>query len=121
MTKTPDVVISFLEDHRKRLTPEGAIEIKKFLDLKEADLRSRGEFADDRKLYLWDSDFYSRMNSERVHSFDRNKVAEYFPLDKMFIGLCEVYEHLFGMQFIEMTHEQLDDVVEQEKGLAMIW
>ena len=122
MTKTVDRVTEFLEELRRQESPKGQLETQKLLNLKAEHLKSRGlECTNDHRLYIWDHPFYHRMNAETEHSSDQNKIAEYFPLDKMFTGLCGIFEHLFGISFTELTHERLADLLGNKEGQAVTW
>jgi metallopeptidase MepB len=106
MAKTPKTVNDFLGDLRTQLTPGGAKEVEHLLELKSADLKSRGlEANDDGKYYLWDSRFYGRMMVEKEFSIDEQKIAEYFPLQSTVERMLKIFEDLFGFVFVEVLPE----------------
>ena len=104
MAKTPKFVDDFLGDLRTRLTPGGNSERKALAALKEQDLKSR--FPDqsfDGHYYLWDQRFYDRLMLEKDYALDQEKLAEYFPLQNCIRGMLKIFEHLFGLVFIEVV------------------
>ncbi len=122
MAKTPKTVDDFLADLRSRLTSGGTSEIKKLRDLKEQDLKDRGEERSfDGHYYLWDHRFYDRLLLERDFSLDQQKIAEYFPLQSTIVGMLEIFEKLFGLAFVEITGEERDKVAESGKGDDIVW
>jgi len=109
MAKTPKTVNDFLEDLRSQLTPGGVKEIKHLLELKSADLKTRGlEAIDDGKYYLWDARFYGRLMVEQELSIDERKIAEYFPLQSTVESMLSIFERLFGLVFVEIVGQDRD-------------
>lgn len=106
MAKTPETVNEFLDDLRTQLTPGGAKEVEHLLEIKKADLKARGlDKDDDDTYYLWDSRFYNRMMVEKEFSIDEQKIAEYFPLQHTVNGMLGIFQHLFGLVFVEVVGE----------------
>jgi metallopeptidase MepB len=106
MAKTPQTVFDFLNDLRTQLTPGGAKEVEHLMEIKNADLKSRGlDATNDGNYYLWDSRFYNRLMVENEFSIDEQKIAEYFPLQSTIEGMLNIFEELFGFIFVEITGE----------------
>jgi metallopeptidase MepB len=120
MIKSPKVVNSFLADLRSKLTAGGLKEIEKLKELKKIDVESRGEQFDGH-YYQWDHSFYDRLMLEKEFSFDQQKVAEYFPLNTTIQHMLETFEKLFGMDFIEISGKDRDDLAETGKGSDIVW
>ncbi|KAH8590498.1 putative Saccharolysin [Bisporella sp. PMI_857] len=122
MAKTPKTVNDFLGDLRTQLTPGGAKEVEHLLELKSADLKSRGlEANDDGKYYLWDSRFYGRMMVEKEFSIDEQKIAEYFPLQSTVERMLKIFEDLFGFVFVEVLPEDRSKISETGNGKDIVW
>lgn len=122
MAKTPKTVDDFLGDLRNRLSAGGAKERKALMELKEQDLKSRGqEKAIDGHYFMWDNRFYDRLMLERDYSLDQQKIAEYFPLQTSIRGMLGIFEHLFGLTFVEITGENRKSISPSGKGDDIIW
>ncbi|KAI5301416.1 hypothetical protein KEM56_001738 [Ascosphaera pollenicola] len=123
MAKTPQRVNAFLDDLLKRLTPGGKAEVAKLKQLKSEDLKARGlESQDDGHFYLWDNKFYDNMMIERDYSIDYQEISEYFPIQTTIRGMMEIFEHLFGLEFVELkTKEERDAVAETGNGNDIVW
>lgn len=122
MAKTPKTVDDFLGDLRKRLADGGLEEIKKLKAVKKADLEARGKSKDfDDHYYLWDHRFYDRMMEEKEFQVDQQLISEYFPLGPTIRGMLEIFEHLFGLHFIEITGEDRDKISPTGKGNDIVW
>ena len=107
MAKTPKTVTDFLGDLKVQLTPGGVKETKHLLEIKAADLKSRGLDASyDGKYYLWDARFYGRMMIEKEFAIDEQKIAEYFPLQSTIERMLKIFEELFGFVFVEINKEE---------------
>lgn len=120
MAKTPETVNNFLGDLRSRLAAGGEKEIKSLLEVKKADLESRGESFDGR-YYLWDHRFYDRLLLEKHYSLDQQQIAEYFPLQTTIEGMLKIFEELFGLEFVEITGEDRAQLAPSGKGSDIVW
>jgi metallopeptidase MepB len=119
MAKTPKTVDTFLGDLRSRLTTGGAREVEKLKQLKEADLAFRGELFDGQFL-SWDLSFYNRLMLETQYLVDQEKIAEYFPLQTTIKGMLEIFQHLFGLVFLEITNDE-NKLANSGIGSDLIW
>ena len=120
MAKTPEWVDEFLGDLKTRLAPGGAKELKKLQRLKEDDLAERG-LDSDGKYYLWDHRFYDTMMLEREYQLDQEKVSQWFPLQSTIRGMLEIFEELFGLQFVEVLGKDRDHIAATGKGDDIVW
>ena len=122
MAKTPKFVDDFLGDLRTRLTPGGDSERKALAALKEQDLRSRSPKEDsDGHYYLWDQRFYDRLMLEKDYALDQEKLAEYFPLQNCIRGMLEIFEHLFGLYFVEITESDRASISPSGTASDITW
>lgn len=120
MAKRPDVVNSFLDALRLRLTTGGREDNRKLKQLKKADVESRGEEFDGH-LYLWDSAFYGQMMVEKAYSIDMQKVSEYFSLDATLLRMLEAFERLFGLVFVQVAGQHRIELAGVEKSSELTW
>ncbi|KAF2442931.1 zincin [Karstenula rhodostoma CBS 690.94] len=121
MAKTPKTVNDFLGDLRTRLAPGGQTEIKKLLELKQQDLKSRSLGDDNSKYFLWDHRYYDRLMLERDFQLDQQVIAEYFPLQTTIQGMLKIFEELFGLAFVEITGEDRTALADGGKGSDIVW
>ncbi|KAI9732964.1 MAG: hypothetical protein M1818_007397 [Claussenomyces sp. TS43310] len=117
MAQRPEIVNAFLNDLRVGLAPGGLKEVEKLKQLKEADLASRGELFDGR-FSSWDLSFYNRLMLETRYLVDQEKIKEYFPLQTTVRGMLEIFQHLFGLVFLEITDHKLANT---EEGSNLVW
>lgn len=122
MAKTPKTVDDFLGDLQSKLAEGGKAELDKLKELKKSDLKNRGEEkADDGNYYLWDHRFYDRLMLENDFQLDQEKIAEYFPLTSTIRGMLEIFEKLFGLEFVEITGNERDKLATSGKGSDIVW
>lgn len=114
-----DAVKSFLADMHKVLTGRGGAQLHEFRQLKETDLRSRGEVSDGH-FYLWDKDYYSRILLEKL-SVDQLLVAEYFSLGSTIDKMLRIFENLFGIVFENITCSNMNIGDRQWKSDSLTW
>lgn len=115
MAKTPKTVDDFLGDLRKRLAPGGLKEIETLKQLKK---KQTGK-AD--KYFLWDHRFYDTLMLEQDYQLDQNRIAEFFPLQTSIAGMLNIFEDIFGLQFVQIEGEHRDQISETGKGSDIVW
>jgi metallopeptidase MepB len=120
MAKLPSTVMDFLGDLRERLAPGGVKEVAHLLELKNADLATRG-LSGDGNYYLWDHRFYDRLMIEKEYSIDETKIAEYFPLQSTVSGMLKIFEELFGFVFVELKSEDRAAISPTGKAEDISW
>lgn len=107
MAETPNTVNDFLEDLRIKITPAGLDSLKVFKDAKRKHLSSQGETdKHDDRFFLWDYQFYHRLILEQEISLDRQKLREYFPIQKTIPNMMSIFAHLFGLEFTELQKSE---------------
>lgn len=105
MNKTPQRVLTFLEDLKEKLTPLGRDEKDKFLKLKRDEFKERGwawDEAKDARLLLWDYRYYDRLSLEKELSLDDNLLQEYFPVSHVVPAVLELYKDLLGIELVKV-------------------
>lgn len=120
MAKTPKTVDDFLGDLRGKLSQGGLDEIVTLKELKKDDLKTRGEEYDG-KYYLWDHRFYDRVMEEKDYQLDQQLISEYFPLQNCIKGMLEIFEEIFGLQFVEIVGNDRDTISATGKGNDIVW
>ena len=122
MAKTPQTVDDFLGDLRDKLLDGGEKERAVLTELKKQNLKNRGgEKSFDGRYYLWDNRFYDRLMLEKDYSIDQEKISEWFPLDTSIKGMLEIFETLFGLQFVEVVGKDRDAISPSGKGDDIVW
>lgn len=115
MAKTPKTVDDFLGDLKNRLAPGGVKEIEKLKELKKA------EGGNPEHYFLWDHRFYDTLMLQKDFQLDQNAISEYFPLQTSISGMLNIFEQLFGLQFVEVQGEHRDQISETGKGDDIVW
>jgi len=100
MAKSPKTVKDFLEGLATKLQPLWAKEKEEILKLKEDECKKYG-YEYDGKVNFWDSRYYLNMVEETRYAVDKQKLKEYFPLEKVTAGLLEIYQEILGVTFTE--------------------
>ncbi|MHA3962567.1 MAG: M3 family metallopeptidase [Candidatus Thorarchaeota archaeon SMTZ1-45] len=98
MAKTPQRVIDFMNDLRKRLTPLSEKETQKLKKLKAKELNKSPE---DVTIELWDIFYYHEMLMKMKYAVDQNEIKEYFPAHLVIQGVLDVYQKVLNLEFIE--------------------
>ncbi|KDN68077.1 putative metallopeptidase MepB [Colletotrichum sublineola] len=104
MAGSPQRVDAFLSSLRSRLTKAGKAERETLLEIKRRDVEARGE-----------------LFSQERHSVDQEKISEYFPLQPTVEGMLRIFEHLFGMVFLEVQGEERDKLSPTGRGDDLVW
>jgi metallopeptidase MepB len=120
MAKTPKTVDDFLADLRSRLADGGLEEIEVLKKMKKEDVESKGEKFDGH-YFLWDHRFYDRLMEERDYQLDQQLISEYFPLQTSIKGMLEIFEQLFGLEFVEVVGKDRDAISPSGKGDDIVW
>ena len=120
MAKNPETVNAFLADLRSRLTISVQEEVAALKQLKADDLTARGELFD-KRFFTWDLTFYNRLMLETQYKVDQKKISEYFPLETTIVEMLGMFEHLFGLNFVELSGDEINKAVSDGKGSCLVW
>lgn len=98
MAKTPQRVIDFMNDLKKKLTPlmEQEMVILRELKSKEQNLP-----LENTKIEIWDLFYYHEMLMREKYAVDQNEVKKYFPADTVIDGVLRVYQKVLNLDFEE--------------------
>ncbi|KAF2636763.1 peptidase family M3 [Massarina eburnea CBS 473.64] len=105
MAKTPETVMTFLNDLCDRAFRNKSKDVEELLHTKQADLSARG-LPIEGELYKWDLPFYTRLLKEKEYSIDVWKIAEYFPLHPTVNAMLSLFGNLMGFLFIEIKDDE---------------
>ncbi|KAK7203163.1 hypothetical protein BZA70DRAFT_83876 [Myxozyma melibiosi] len=102
MAKSPEIVMTFLNDLREKLSIAGKTEIAKLLELKQADEKALG-LPEDSSFNVWDYRYFDRLLLEKEYEVDDQKISEYFPMQSTIEKMLKIFEVLFALEFHEVT------------------
>lgn len=104
----PATAKQFLAGLREKLTPKGKAELAAFAKLKREDnehqTSNRLEATNhdsSGEVFLWDRQYYDRLSKARALVLNQDLVAEYFPFHLIVPKMLDIYEALFGLQFVK--------------------
>jgi thimet oligopeptidase len=95
VAKTPQRVISFLDQIDAGLLPKAREEIARLTPLAEHDTLGHTVAA-------WDLAYYSEQLRRTKYSLDGEAVRQYFPVDHVVRSVEDIYQQLFGLKFTEV-------------------
>ncbi|HXW52048.1 MAG TPA: M3 family metallopeptidase [Candidatus Acidoferrales bacterium] len=96
MAKTPERVESLLNTVSSKLLPKADQEIATLAALK----RKEG---DQTPFATWDYFFYENELIKSQYQVDQQMVRDYFPVDHVIASVLDIYQHLLGVTFAEIT------------------
>lgn len=104
MAKNPQTVEDFLTDLNARLTPVFRSELADLENIKRDFAVKAGIAQNDEESSVkpWDRSFLTAVYEKENFNLDQEKLAEFFPLDKVRKGLFEIYEKILGLKFIKV-------------------
>jgi Zn-dependent oligopeptidase len=96
MAESTSNVNSFLDTLLEQVKPLLHNDLKYLSELAKADGVD--------KLEPWDISYYSRIFVEKTCDFDKEKLKQYFPVNKVVSGALEIYQKLLGYTFENITN-----------------
>ncbi|KAK9381580.1 uncharacterized protein V2V93DRAFT_367323 [Kockiozyma suomiensis] len=102
MAKSPEKVMTFLNDLRTKLSIAGKAEITKLLELKAEDQKALS-LPEDPTFNVWDYRYFDRLLLEKEYEVDDQKISEYFPMQSTIEKMLGIFEVLFKLKFEEVT------------------
>ena len=94
MAKSPETVLSFLEDFKSKAMPAARREFSELSKFAK-------ELDGIETLQKWDSAYYSEKLKKRCFDIDDNLLKPYFELENVLEGAFKIAEKLFQIQFIK--------------------
>ncbi len=98
MAQSPAVVEKFLEDLVSRSLQKLQQEVAEFTQELPVSVT-----LNNKKLKPWDIGFIKTQYKKNHFSYDEQKVAEYFPLDRTISQLLDIYEQFLAIKFKQVT------------------
>lgn len=120
MMRSPEAVTSMLQDLEARLVPEGAKDVEKLLEIKQADLTGTGDeamTAHSNRVFLWDLPYLAHIHEQQEKSVAID-ISDYYELHHTLDRLLGIFHHLFGVHFRDVTPE---DQKELGAGKPLVW
>ncbi|PCJ94610.1 MAG: peptidase M3 [Flavobacteriaceae bacterium] len=115
MAKTPEKVISFLNELLDKAKPAAEREFQQLADFAK-------ELDGIEGLQKWDGSYYSEKLKQKLFSLDDEMLKPYFKLENVIAGVFKVAEKLFGLSFkevynVDTYHEEVKTYeVSNDKG-----
>ena len=94
MAKSPETVLSFLEDFKSKAMPAARREFSELSKFAK-------ELDGIETLQKWDSAYYSEKLKKRCFDIDDNLLKPYFELENVLEGAFKIAEKLFQIQFVK--------------------
>ncbi len=94
MAKSPETVLSFLEDFKSKAVPAARREFSELSKFAK-------ELDGIETLQKWDSAYYSEKLKKRCFDIDDNLLKPYFELENVLEGAFKIAEKLFQIQFVK--------------------
>lgn len=116
MAKTTTWLKNFLQDLQTALCPLGKAEIETLQRRRLLDRQERGYTIDqtettEQKFPPWEKRYYERL-VEQDTEIDKEKIAEYFPLDMTATKMLGIFGSWLGIRFVPIPDDMLtDDVI----------
>jgi thimet oligopeptidase len=100
MAKNSQTVAKFYSELRPIVRKKAQLDYNEFVAAKR---RHTGD--KNAKLYPWDQSYYKQRLLKEKYAIDSQKVAEYFPVDRVFDGLFQITSSLYGIEFKDVTKD----------------
>lgn len=98
MAKNEAAIEKFYKDLRPVVRKKAAADWQLFLTTKRKDIKDpKANF------YYWDYSYYKTYLMKKKYAVDPNKVAEYFPMERVVKGLFDLSSKLYDISFKDVT------------------
>lgn len=98
MAKNAATVAKFYTDLRPIVRKKALVDFQEFTKEKQAHTKnSKAE------IWPWDYSFYKSRLQQKKYAVDSEKIAEYFPMDKVIDGLFTTTQSLYGLTYKDVT------------------
>lgn len=99
MAHDPKTVRNFLTTLTGQLRARAEADLRAMLEYKQSELNDPQA----AEILPWDWRYYAHQVAKQKYQIDQNKLAEYFPLNRVLAGMFEIYQTLFDVRFIEIV------------------
>jgi len=98
MAKDSATIAKFYAELRPIVRKKAALDLSEFVAMKRTLTRSRTT-----QLFPWDQPYIKAQILQRKFRVDNAKIAEYFPVNRVFDGLFQVASNLYDIEFKDVT------------------
>jgi thimet oligopeptidase len=98
MAKTPQRVMTFLNNLDARLLPPSKTEVERLRRLKAKETNDPNAV-----LQRWDFGYYDNLLRKTQYAVDQNEVRQYFPVQHTIDAVLNIYHTLLGVDFKQVT------------------
>jgi len=98
MAKNSETVRKFYDELIPVVAAKAKADFELFTDAKREFTKNKTTV-----LYPWDYSFYKNYLLRTKYAVDSNKVAEYFPMERVVNGLFEITSRLYGIEYKDIT------------------
>jgi thimet oligopeptidase len=100
MAKNAENVMDFFKKLSPLARKKAELDCAEFVEAKRLHTGDKNA-----KLYPWDFSFYEKRLMKDKYAVDSEKVAEYFPVQKVIDGLFGITQSLYGIQYKDITKQ----------------
>ncbi|KAF2664296.1 zincin [Microthyrium microscopicum] len=120
-TKSPENVLSMLDNLQKKFTPKMQDLRTKYLALKKVDPQTECLSPEERStIYAWDQAYYDRIMTDADKGYRQEDLMEYFPLDHIIAEHFKTFQRLFSIR-IERYQPRLNETWHPEVSMYTVW
>src|SRR5256885_9247032 len=107
MAKTGTNAEKYINDLVAGIQPKFDSEVAELQKLKAADTNDPNA-----KIMVWDWRYYSNQLNKQKYAVDKEALRAYFPFQKVFDGMFNIYQSIFGLKFekIVAPYKWIDDL-----------
>jgi thimet oligopeptidase len=99
MAKSPATVWDFENDLVDKVKEKAVLDYEELLDVKRSTLNDDSIDV----INTWESSFYNNILLKQKYDLDQNMLKEYFATDNVIDGLFQIAQHLFNVEFEEVS------------------
>lgn len=112
MAQNANNVNDFLEDLKFKIKPQGDEELDTLRWLKTADLTGAAPLmnsneSDNNNIQAHDFYYYRNKYNRDTFKINQEEFQQYFPFNRVFEGICEIYQELLSLKFSKITETEV--------------
>lgn len=100
MAKNAATVAKFYSDLRPIVRKKALLDMAEFTKAKASETG-----ASKAELFPWDYSYYKTLLQKKKYAVDGDKIAEYFPMERVVAGLFSVTQSLYGLKYQDVTKD----------------
>ncbi len=98
MAKNAKTVAEFYDKLRPIVRKKAEVDFEEFTEAKREHTKNPNA-----KLMPWDYSYYKNYLKAKKYAVDNEKIAEYFPIDRVVQGLFSITQSLYGLEYRDVT------------------